>query len=333
MKIKTYICLLIGLLVAVLPLQAKIYRINGNANAGADYTTIQAAHNAATAGDTLYIEGYSNYAGFTASKKLTYIGPGYFLGENPETQASAVPAKITGAIVLNSGAAGSVLTGIYSTYSLQIKANNIVVKRSLLEYQSVYSVQIGDSVSNIILKQNYINSSAAVEIKVNCHNIYISNCYIGSSAWAVCITSSSLISDCIVDHCVLAGGVGAYNSLFTNNIYQVGSATLSQCNYMNNIANSTQFGTLNGNKQNIDMNTVFVGSTGNSTDGQWQLKAGSPAIGVDGEGGDCGMFGGTAPYVLSGVPAELPVIYYFYNSGEGTNLSGLPVRVKAKVRN
>jgi len=137
----------------------------------------------------------------------------------------------------------------------------------------------------------------------------------------------------IVDHNVMYGKITAYNSLFSNNIVVAGTGwNLEQCAYFNNITNEEQFGAENGNIANVNMDDVFVGEEGNSTDGQWQLASGSVAIGADSEGGDCGMFGGLFPYILSGVPSELPAIYYFYSSSEGTNVSGLRINVKAKTR-
>jgi hypothetical protein len=72
------------------------------------------------------------------------------------------------------------------------------------------------------------------------------------------------------------------------------------------------------------------GHGGNSTDGQWQLKVGSPAIGA-GEGGtDIGMFGGEYPYVLSGLP-PIPAIYGLDAQSLPSNT--LDVNLKAKSHN
>ncbi len=92
----------------------------------------------------------------------------------------------------------------------------------------------------------------------------------------------------------------------------------------------TQFGATNGNQQNVDMATVFIGT--GSTDGKWQLKGGSPAIGTGTGGQDIGAFGGPSPYVLSGIP-PIPTIYDVVAPTVGTQQSGLPVRIKAKSRN
>ncbi len=73
------------------------------------------------------------------------------------------------------------------------------------------------------------------------------------------------------------------------------------------------------------MSAVFT-QTG-STDGKYQLKAGSPAIGYAYGGGDCGPFGGASPYVLSGMP-NIPAIYELLVPGAGG--SNLNITIKAK---
>ena len=90
-----------------------------------------------------------------------------------------------------------------------------------------------------------------------------------------------------------------------------------------------------GNVANVNMGTVFVGypTQGSySTDGRFQIIAEGPADGA-GEGGiDCGMFGGSLPYVLSGLP-PVPRIYEAVVPTAGSTVSGLPVIIKAKSQN
>jgi hypothetical protein len=73
-----------------------------------------------------------------------------------------------------------------------------------------------------------------------------------------------------------------------------------------------------------------VGATGNSTDGQWQLKANSPALGAGENGVDCGMFGGSTPYILSGMP-NIPAIYYLNTPMVPSDV--IDVAIKAKSHN
>ncbi|HNY02790.1 MAG TPA: hypothetical protein PKG48_09400, partial [Bacteroidales bacterium] len=92
----------------------------------------------------------------------------------------------------------------------------------------------------------------------------------------------------------------------------------------------TQFPVGNGNQQNINMTDVFLGTNSTSTDGQWQLAVGSPAIGAGNDGSDCGIFGGATPYVLSGLPS-IPAIYEINMPSAGTSANGINVTVKAKT--
>jgi hypothetical protein len=134
------------------------------------------------------------------------------------------------------------------------------------------------------------------------------------------------------------GTVNVSNSNLSNNIMVAGFLGGSGNLTSNNIANGTQFGNLNGNQQNVDMTTVFLGiASGISSDGAWKLKAGSPAIGA-GFGStvsnpiDCGMYGGYFPYALSGMP-PIPSIYFFENQPVGSNADPIDVSIKVKSNN
>jgi hypothetical protein len=81
----------------------------------------------------------------------------------------------------------------------------------------------------------------------------------------------------------------------------------------------------------IDFADVFIdypSGDNTSPDAMYQLKEGSVAIGHGIDGGDCGVFGGDFPYVLSGLPS----IPRFYEANISTlgNSDGLRVSFKAK---
>jgi hypothetical protein len=109
---------------------------------------------------------------------------------------------------------------------------------------------------------------------------------------------------------ILATGI---NNHLYNNIFTIGSTNHD------------------GNKFGIVMSDVFVGSP-NSFDGYFRLKPLSPASGAGYGGVDCGMFGNTEHYVLSGIPA-LPHIYDAKVENSGSSGTGLPVHLKAKSLN
>ena len=75
----------LAILLCVAPIaSAKIWRLDNVQNA--DFSSITTAHSSAASGDTVYVAGsVNNYGSVTLTKKLTIIGPGYFLAENPQT--------------------------------------------------------------------------------------------------------------------------------------------------------------------------------------------------------------------------------------------------------
>ena len=130
-----------------------------------------------------------------------------------------------------------------------------------------------------------------------------------------------------------SGWDGYFSSLNIEN-FVIQNNIMSSCTfYPNNntvafnLADNAGFGDQNGNQQNINMGTVFL-YTG-STDGQYQLKEGSPAIGAGAGGSDCGVFAGGNPYVLSGLP-PIPAVYDFMVGGSGSQYN---VNMKVKSHN
>src|SRR5436190_9371104 len=132
---KKALALSVLFLLVVISVEAKIWRVNNNVGIAADFTTLQAAHDAAAAGDSIYLEGSSNsYGGLTCNRKLFIVGPGYYLDQVPNTQVVLQTAKVSG-INLNSGSEGTVIMGLdFAGNSISIYCNNIVVKRNLFSY-------------------------------------------------------------------------------------------------------------------------------------------------------------------------------------------------------
>lgn len=331
-KINAFILLVI---VSTSIANATIWRVNNNTGISADFTTIQAAHDGATAGDTIYIEGSSvNYGGFTSTKQLYIFGPGYFLAENDSTQANYGMAEITGIVNINAGSEGSLYTGCFFSDNLAIKASNVTVKRNYFFYRGI---TISNSASNIIITQNYIrqnyslSSYAGVRVQTGSTNIIIQNNYLehtNLSNSSYCVLTVEGSSTAQITNNTILGHTNIANSSMSNNIMRDGTLTQLSCSFNNNIGNSTQFGTLNGNQENVDMLSVFD-STKTSTDRKFELIAGSSAIGAGMTGEDCGMYGGIDPYVPSGIPS-IPSIFFFQAPSSGSETNGLPVTIRAK---
>jgi hypothetical protein len=342
MKKSVYNLLIFTLLFVVSngSLFAKIWRVNNAPGINADFNNLQTAHNSASAGDTIYIEGTPfSYGGLTCTKRLSLFGPGFFLGENENTLAIKNHAHVDG-ITFNEGSQGSLLYGLYLAQSLNCNVNNIHVKRNWLS-----GFTLGYNKDSILISGNYFQGYLTIyQDAPVIKNIRILNNIING------INLSNSKSVLIINN-YLSGCISGTESFFTNNIinqnFGCGGGSISDVSkqnlFSNNIFKTNGVGSVNGNQANVDLSTVFLVEPSAtkpqdvSTDGRWQLKVGSPAkaagFGSTNEKPvDIGPFGGTDPYVLSGLP-PIPSIYFFEHQPIGSNADPLDVRIKVISRN
>jgi hypothetical protein len=316
-----------------------IRRVNntGTAVTGVNvYNTLQAAHDASSSGDIIYLEPSGiSYGDITCVRPLTIIGNGYFLQQNVGLQLDTREA-IVGNVYFTSGSAGARITGctIQGSY-LCISASNIIVERNQLNVSTYigYNVPTNTytSVSGIVFRQNYAgstlnlypnNSTTVSNINIT-NNIFATGSISSSGQYAR--MSNILISNNVVGTSVGTSGytIDVDNAVIKNNIltYTGAAVNFTPRNnaYSYNISGNSVFGTANGNQQNVAAANLFVGGTA-STDGAYQLRAGSPAIGTGESGTDVGTFGGAVPYRLSGIP-NVPTIYQYSQSVSGNTLN------------
>lgn len=310
--------------------------VNNMPNTDPDFTTLSAAYTAAAPGDTLYIGGSTaSYGDLTLTKPLTIIGTGYFLTQNPHTQATGYGA-VLGALTYNSGSSGSLVSGCQIS-RVAFNTSNIIFKRNYLYDSSSVGVLIASGVSSIAIIQNYLqknNTYYLIQAQGSNSSLYIANNIMsyspnnsGCYTFDMATSSSATIEQNVMYTSNNSVAFRVYNTVFQNNIMFGGTFTAGTgTTYFNNIGSGTQFGTLNGNQSNVNMSTVFT-LTG-SPDANYTLLAGSPAIAAGVNGYDCGVFGGQAPYVLSGMPEGIPSIYQFSSPGAGFVI---PAQIKAQA--
>jgi hypothetical protein len=330
-------------LISVSFVNATVWRLNNAPGTDADFTTLQAAHDSPLVlnGDTLYLEASSgSYGNLVATKKLIIIGAGYFLAENLNNQA-IITSSVVSDITFNNGSQGSKICGC-QIQKIEINTSNVSIERNYItrNTNSNYLVRVNsDNINNLLIKNNYLHYNAAYHSFAYCiytnkngiNNVTILNNYIYTPYFhsdKAAIDLGSGFSGLIQNN-IVYGNIRVNNSIFYNNILIDGVFTPSNTSVLHNISNGTQFGTDNGNQSNVNMANVFIGT--GSTDGQWQLKEGSPAIGAGLGGIDCGMFGGTDPYILSGIPA-IPAIYKFDMEVDNVEQK-IDVEVSVKSRN
>ncbi|MEI7726809.1 MAG: hypothetical protein WCK09_16990 [Bacteroidota bacterium] len=292
------------------------WRVNNTGVTG-NFTTIQLAHNAASAGDTIYLESSRlSYGAFTCSKRLVIIGAGYFLDENDSTQAN-IAGSIIDDLFFSAGSENSIIMGVLVNGHIFCQADRVLIKR-------VY-MKIGDmniAANNVVVTQCYINrivSAAGGNFTLTNSVVF----YKEVSGYCIQLYGTSTGT---IRNNIICGAQWLNSDEYTNNISTgtTGQATEfggTNLTVSNNIGAANQYAAYNDSNQvYVNMATVFV-NTG-STDGKYKLAPGSPAIHWGHNKVDCGIYGGPTPYIPSGMPT-VPAIWYMQVNG--TNVS-----VKAK---
>lgn len=289
--------LVISFLFLVNLLNAKIWRVNNNTGITADFTTAQAAHDGASAGDTLHFEtSLTSYGSLTMTKRLVLIGLGEFLNVNPNQQATGLAPFLDNLNATNAGASGSVIMVTFNYLNI-VSVPNLVVQRCYIGNR----IDATDA-DNLVVRncyfQNQINISASANILF--HNNIVRGHIAMDGA-----SSSTMLNNIIS----LNGNFSIIaNSIFRSNIFVVGGiSSLTGSTVENNLASDNSIPAGNGNQQSVNMNNVFINFS-TQLDKDLQLKAGSPAIGTGYGGVDAGAFGGASPYALALQP-NVPAIY------------------------
>mgnify|MGYP001818958876 FL=1 len=195
----------------------------------------------------------------------------------------------------------------------------------------MHNVEFTGTSNNILLAQNYVYNTINAGLG-DITNTIISNNIIRGQINSEVTSGPLIVANNVCFTTNWVSPIDVYNANIQNNILVDADAT-----FFENTGNTFSYNIMaedgtdaNGNQYNIDMDLVFEdfdGSLDLSTDGKWELKAGSPAIGTGSGGVDCGAFGGPTSYVLSGIPG-LPHIYEADVPATATTDSGLQVTIK-----
>ena len=336
--------------VSVTSLNATIWTLDNTPGNIANFNSITEALTSTDVvdGDTLYVAGsHISYGGMSLTKRLAIFGPGYWLSENGETQNAPLSATFVDVLIdgtnVSSDPSGSLLSGLEISGYLRLSGgfeatkhvHDIIITRckmyrfqwtTAFQYSSVYDILISDSYIGHIVEP------FASGINTGGYNINFANNYI-HNLWS----NTAHCSMNIINNVVL-GSILTSNSVVRNNIV-IGANSMygitTSNTYQNNLISDETVAATDGNQTNVDMSGVFEGyptSGAFSEDARWQLAAGSPAIAAGSNGEDCGMYGGSTPYVLSGIP-WIPTITYLSAPSQTSPSAGLEVHIKARSRN
>jgi hypothetical protein len=285
-----------------------VLRVNNTSGSAAPYTSLAAAITAAGVNDIILLEGTTiSYGDHTIAKKVTIIGPGYFLSENTGLQTTLSEA-ILGSLTLNAGASGSRIIGLGFSSGANINISNVSnIEISNNRFDTSFGGQIGfnpGTGANFLVKGNYMSSLYS---NGSYSGIIVSNNYIARQV----VLNPGLVDLTFSNNISNNNNFSTFlNSIVYNNIFIGNPVVFNSTTYTNNVFEQ---GAIAGadptNIFNVAISSLFLGLTGNTTDTQWRLMVGSPAIGAGIGGIDCGMYGGATPYRPSGIQVGQHTIY------------------------
>lgn len=327
---------------------AKAWRINYEDNANADFKTIAAACSAAKVADTdtLYLEAGYYPEGNTISRAgMTVIGPGWGFAPNYGDASTIAEAQLTTSLSIsadNVKVMGLVCKGTIDLGYKQVSRANCTIekcKATDISWASVYagtcenitikncyltknisltgcgSTTWKSYVKNVNIIGNIINSSSYEHIYISdldeqVSNINIlNNTFIGktsSTSSSIIKTKNSIIQDNIIIN--TANETFVMDFAQTGNIIRKNVFSLSSDNVTAYISEKYP----DNYYVAATISNTFVNKTSAAYYDEamkFQLLETTPAKGGAYDGGDCGAFGGTTPYVLNGRPQGIPYIY------------------------
>lgn len=342
MKISTSLKLLFLAVIIFInkPLMATTIRVNNNLTtdkANRIYSNLQDANDdvATKAGDTLLVDGsVKAYSILKCNKKLVIIGTGYFLTQNLG-QSNSVSSTV-GEIDFNSGSEGTVITGLIFSYSPNTSKPYISVSGiSIIRCYLTNGLYIYNTINSLVLLQNYFdNNSISIINSFSFNGIILKNNVFNSSLIIDRFTNYPRIFT-NVEHNIFLGSVQIDVGSFKSNILASNTATVDilSPSIQNNITLGTQLSAYATNQSYKDNTQLFVGLTAannKSPDGQYKLIAGNAFATAGYNNEEPGIFGGTEPYVLSGIPT-IPTIYELQADAVANKQDGLNVTIKARA--
>ena len=273
------------------------------------YFTFQEALSAATDGDTLYFPTGVFAIPQAIERELHFVGRGHYPSESPGSGIT----RITGNIILKEGADGSSFEGIYLDNIIIANGDgaNIFITISDLSF-------VRSSIAGITMGGQYNDSNNPLN---NVSQILISECVIrgvvtARQAYNVVIEKSIFDSylagfngQATVENSVFLSrpllsnsGITFNNSIFiydgTNFLQYEGNHVFNNCVFVYDFSFVLGTNLVNNSITNSDAAVIFEEVTGSAFEytQNYQLKEGSPAIGIGSGGSDAGIYGPDQPY-------------------------------------
>lgn len=340
---KSLLTLLAAILVTSVSIAQTIRRVNNNTGISGTnvYSTFAAAHTAAIDNDIIIVEpSTTSYGDITITKKLKIYGNGYFLTTNTELKADQRNSDF-GTIDFNTGSGGSEIYGvaagniqIYGVSNITISRNafNVLYLRNSNKASTTFT-----NISNILISRNYF---ARIETAYST-GYTISSVLVNNNIFGYISTATDPgVQNWVVRNNTFfttANSTSLANSVLENNFFSGGgsSPSLTNVTLSYNVSTAATFsgGFNNVNNYDIITNSELTGTgAGISADEYYIIKAGSNLKTLGNGSTEVGAYGGSTPYVVSGIP-PIPSITNMINSGTGDNSNPLKVTISVKSNN
>jgi hypothetical protein len=328
------------LLFAAGSMNANVITCSNNAINAGMYTTIQAAHDAAAVGDTVYVMGSpTSYGDLTIKTRITLVGAGYALNGTQYNYSTTLGNIYFDTVGFGNAVSGTHLMGLWFQGTNQTGSgsiNNITIERCFVNSTiNVYGHNWNIRNNNVY----YINVS-------NNAYIYIQNNFIGyvqySNQPTVVLSNNDFVNYSgtlfyNISNMLIANNIfyydnpttGVTGSTFSNNITTASTAMVlpSAGNTGANNINNTPPGFTDAT---IPSSTVTQGSISGYN---WTLKSTSPGHLKGTDNTDIGAYGGSYPMPNLTGATRIPQMQLFNVSGVVPQGGNLNVNFKARKQN
>lgn len=313
-----------------------ILTVNPDPNAGADFTELQQAIDAANANDIIHVAGsaHSRIPNIRIDKPLSIYGPGFFLVENEaKTGTNMFPAGIH-SLQIESGGDGTLISGMILHSSISIFDVTSVYLRGNLIQGELYCQNVGLAV----IAQNYFSHSWGgdqLDFR-DCATVRFRNNIVAAGKEFDCsgYDGATLL---FFHHNLFEGRFSLHDvtadiryNIFYNTNFDPGFFSLKSLYNVGIGSNPLPFFDVN-NLSDVSYNDVFgiapnEHSNSLTVDADFGLPTGSVARDVLDTGIDAGPYGGTEPYRLSGLP-NIPRITSLVAPDFATTSGGLTIEL------
>lgn len=232
-------------LVSASQLFASVLTVSNNPATIAQFSTIQAAIDAANNGDTIYVHGSPDtYDGALISKRVTVIGPGWAPASSSGLRTFVQSIEIRGPLATGTEVQGLSIGFLLLRQGVGGAPDNIRIIRNEISSDIQIGNFISDTFDNYLFEGNFFNESTLVANSNNKYKnfLFTNNLFVRSN---IPFLNFSGTENFILDHNLFCIGFSGLQGLFgncrdfmfTNNIFNGLNAAsgLSFCTFKNNI--------------------------------------------------------------------------------------------------